>query len=124
MDEMCFLGLAFSVFPKRSKTVGSGAPNCAGSRSRKSMNSFLQIRSANFLGTGGELGSTLIASVECVVREALRLANGVLRETSGGGSLGLEGAIVCMPVRAWGLGSCASELSAVLCVCWAPVGYE
>ena len=54
MDDIRFLGRALSVFPNRSKTVGSGAPSCDGSKSRKSINSFFQIRSANFLGTGGE----------------------------------------------------------------------
>ena len=69
MGEIClifFLGHALSIFPKRSKKVGSGAPNCDGSRSRKSTNFLLQIRSANYLSTGGELGPMLIASVDYV----------------------------------------------------------
>ena len=40
IDDMYILGCALS-FTKRSKKVGSGAPSCDGSKSRKSINSFL-----------------------------------------------------------------------------------
>ena len=124
IDDICFLGRALSVFPNRSKTVGSGAPSCDGSKSRKWINSFFQIRSANFLGTGGEQGPTLIAPVDCVVWGALRAVRGVVRGTSSGGSAARDEVMVCMPARVRGSGSWASGVSGVLCVCWAPVEYE
>ena len=68
------------------------------------------MRSASFLGTSGELGPTLIASVDCVWVWP-KLAGSVFNDTSGDGVEVLPSAIVRMSVKAWGLGSCDSELS-------------